>query len=345
MKISASLSQSRFHGFKEFCQLALTGGLTFAGRVIKIFSVRSGFTLITQLGSTIRMMYHSHQIKSLKHFDDKLTMKIGKKVGEVTTFQVWEEMVILTRNPRYLLVKQKLLERCYPYKSVNLANKQRVPWGVYFQIGLLLYGFYFLWTWRVVAGHDLPGATQSGGVVSQTSGLLPPSTDFITPQVTPTAISAGLLPPAVASATISPTAQILPTSTPGPLPTVVIEMGRFSFYDPEIGRDKPEIALVNCAKWNAETKQCDSLLNNGERYQDNYYKAAACRYDLYLQKAEFEVLAPDWLRALFPAGFVCKDTGEAVTGLFFDFLIPWQSMPMAWDQTPWGSPIALRRLK
>ncbi|MDP1713933.1 MAG: hypothetical protein Q8L41_04240 [Anaerolineales bacterium] len=146
--------------------------------------------------------------------------------------------------------------------------------------------------------------------------------------------------------------QIQSTYTPyptyTPFPTVnafPLSNHRFSFYDPMIGKDKPDIALINCENWNFATQYCDSKLRNGERWEDNYFLAAACPYDLYLAGAFFEVVSPDWLKALFPRGFTCKDTGEMVMDLFIDFLIPWGSMPMPYDQTPWGDPITLMRLR
>ena len=137
-----------------------------------------------------------------------------------------------------------------------------------------------------------------------------------------------------------------PTYTPYPTPTnVIIEMARFSFYDPAIGADKPDIALINCADWDTVNKVCNSKLRDGSDYKDMYLKAAACRFDLYNARAEFKVLSPEWLKNLFPDGFTCRDTGDAVNGLFIDFLIPWRSMPMKYDQTPWGYPVALLRVK
>lgn len=144
-----------------------------------------------------------------------------------------------------------------------------------------------------------------------------------------------------------PTYTPYPTYTPMATITPVYELSnhRFSFYDPMIGKDKPEIAEINCAKWNYETNYCDSALRSGERWEDNYFISAACPYDLYVARAHFEVVSPQWLKDLFPRGFTCKDTGELVTGLFIDFLIPWRSMPMPYDQTPWGTPITLMRTR
>lgn len=139
-----------------------------------------------------------------------------------------------------------------------------------------------------------------------------------------------------------------PTYTPYPTFTPIayeVSSYKFSFYDPMIGLDKPEIAELNCANWNYETLNCDSALRNGEDFRTNYLRAAACPYDLYIAAAQFEVVSPDWLRALFPYGFVCKDTGELVVYPYIDFLIPWKSMPMPYDKTPWTDPVTLRRLR
>jgi len=145
--------------------------------------------------------------------------------------------------------------------------------------------------------------------------------------------------------TPQPTLTPLPTPTLDPYQNYPLTNHKFSFYDPMIGKDKPEIRYINCDQWNDVTQYCDSALRNGERWEDNYFIAAACPYDLYMAGAYFEVVSPDWLVKLFPAGFTCKDTGEAVTGLFIDFLIPWQSMPMAYEKTPWATPITLRRIR
>lgn len=141
-----------------------------------------------------------------------------------------------------------------------------------------------------------------------------------------------------------------PTNTPYPTYTPVVvdyplSNFQFSFYDPMIGLDKPEIAELNCGDWNYSTNYCDSPLRNGEPWEQNYLKAAACPYDLYVAGAQFEVVSPDWLHALFPLGFVCKDTGELVIYPYIDFLIPWRSMPMPYENTPWTTPITLRRLR
>jgi hypothetical protein len=153
----------------------------------------------------------------------------------------------------------------------------------------------------------------------------------------------------LSTATFVPTPSPYPTYTPLPTYTALanfpLSNHRFSFYDPMIGRDKPDIALINCENWNFETQYCDSKLRNGERWEDNYFISAACPYDLYLAGAHFQVISPDWLKLLFPQGFTCKDTGEAVTGLFIDFLIPHNQMPMAYDLTPWGTPITLMRTR
>lgn len=152
-----------------------------------------------------------------------------------------------------------------------------------------------------------------------------------------------------ASPTPYPTYTPLPTYTPYPTPEPTpygeIVAGQFSFYDPLIGKDKPEISLVNCPEWNTVTQDCDGTLRSGDDFRDWYNKAAACTEELYLQRAQFVVVSPDWLVKLFPNGFICLDTGGAVKGLFYDFLIRWQDMPMAWEKTPWGSAVILRRVK
>jgi len=143
-----------------------------------------------------------------------------------------------------------------------------------------------------------------------------------------------------------PTAQ--PTYTPYPTPTGIVyplSSHKFSFYDPMIGKDKPEIRYINCDEWNDVTQYCDSAMRSGESWEANYFRAAACPYSLYVERAEFLVVSPDWLVKLFPNGFVCKDTGEAVTGQFIDFLIPWKSMPMDYSETPWATAITLQRIK
>jgi len=142
---------------------------------------------------------------------------------------------------------------------------------------------------------------------------------------------------------ITPTVTPSPSATPGlnyPLSNHL-----FSFYDPLIGRDIPEIAEVNCGQWNYETKYCDSALRSGEPWELNYFRASACPYALFVERAEFLVVSPDWLKVLFPDGFVCKDTGELVTHPFIDFLVPWRSMPMPYADTPWRAPITLMRIK
>lgn len=142
---------------------------------------------------------------------------------------------------------------------------------------------------------------------------------------------------------------VLPTYTPyptyTPAPSYELSNHRFSFYDPAIGKDKPEIAQINCDQWNYTTLTCDSPLRNGERWQDNYFISAACPYELYIAAAQFEIVSPEWLKILFPRGFTCKDTGDAVTGLYIDFLVPWRNMPMPYEQTPWGAPITLMRVR
>jgi len=142
-----------------------------------------------------------------------------------------------------------------------------------------------------------------------------------------------------------PTNTPMPTSTQNEFADYPLSNHKFSFYDPMIGKDKPEIRFINCEKWNDVTQYCDSTLRNGEDWAVNYFTSAACPYDLYMAGAYFRVISPDWLVTLFPVGFVCKDTGDAVTGLFIDFLIPWRSMPMPYEQTPWGTPITLQRIR
>jgi len=152
-----------------------------------------------------------------------------------------------------------------------------------------------------------------------------------------------------AATVFAPTVTPFPTVTPLPSPTAgynyPLSNHKFSFYDPMIGKDKPDIRFINCDKWNDVTQYCDSALRNGEAWENNYYIAAACPYDLYLAGAYFQVVSPDWLVALFPNGFTCKDTGEAVTGLFIDFLIPWRSVPFEYGAVPWGTPITLMRIR
>jgi len=144
---------------------------------------------------------------------------------------------------------------------------------------------------------------------------------------------------------ITPTVTPVPMATFDPYANYPLSNHKFSFYDPMIGKDKPEIRYINCGDWNDVTQYCDSALRNGERWEDNYFIAAACPYDLYMAGAHFRVISPDWLVALFPNGFTCKDTGELVTGLFIDFLIPWRSMPMPYESTPWATPITLQRIR
>ena len=92
---------------------------------------------------------------------------------------------------------------------------------------------------------------------------------------------------------------VLPTYTPyptyTPAPSYELSNHRFSFYDPAIGKDKPEIAQINCDQWNYTTLTCDSPLRNGERWQDNYFISAACPYELYIAAAQFEIVSPEWL--------------------------------------------------
>ena len=170
-----------------------------------------------------------------------------------------------------------------------------------------------------------------------------------TPQLSPWDYSGGVPTSSIIQMTsvFESTQTPYPTYTPYPTLANVYPLSnhRFSFYDPMIGKDKPDIAFINCENWNAVTQYCDSQLRNGETWEANYFISAACPYDLYLAGARFEVVSPAWLLALFPQGFTCKDTGEAVTGLYIDFLIPWANMPMPYDQTPWGTPITLMRLK
>jgi hypothetical protein len=148
---------------------------------------------------------------------------------------------------------------------------------------------------------------------------------------------------AVSIPTVQPTYTPYPTYTPPP--TAVPEAYRFSFYDPVIGRDIPEIAEVNCESWNYETQDCDSFMRSGLDWRLYYRRAAACPYDLFAARAAFVVVSPDWLAALFPDGFECLDTGSSVVYPYIDFLIEWRSMPMPFNQTPWGTPVVLQRVR
>lgn len=124
-----------------------------------------------------------------------------------------------------------------------------------------------------------------------------------------------------------------------------------SFYDPLIGRDFPDIRHVNCSRWDDLSQDCLSALRSGDDFRDYYaghsvrsYSAGACRYELFIQKAEFEVLSPSWLRDLTPL-IRCMDTGEAVQDRWLDVLIQWRDLPMPYEDFPWGELVIVRRVK
>jgi len=221
---------------------------------------------------------------------------------------------------------------------------------------LLFSCFYFVWTWKPAQPFSIQNPGGYNNSPGAQFGLLPPvGLDKLTQTPNPTLVNEMVLTlmPTLQETTLSvESTTVIPVSTALPIPTAVkiavpteliIEMGKFSFYDPLIGRDKPEIALTNCANWDTEKNDCLSMLRDGTDFRAQYFRAAACRYDLFIARAKFKVLAPEWLKTLFPDGFTCVDTGDAVNGIWFDFLIPWRSMPFPWEQTPWGTPIALLR--
>lgn len=139
-----------------------------------------------------------------------------------------------------------------------------------------------------------------------------------------------------------PTYTLYPTYTP--LVFGEVSTGLFSFYDPLIGLDKPEIAETNCEKWNYVTNDCDSKMRDGQDFRDYYGKAAACDHSLYIQRARFRVVSPAWLVRIFPDGFTCLDTGGLVALPYFDFLIRWKDLPFDWSRIPWRAPVVLERL-
>lgn len=171
---------------------------------------------------------------------------------------------------------------------------------------------------------------------SYTAGLQPP-------QVAPTPVSTQVPTPVP---TQVPTLVPTQVSTPAPVDYSggVIEAGLFSFYDPLIGASKPEIAFLNCERWNIDTQNCDSVMASGDDFREYYFKAAACRPDLFAARAKFKVLSPSWLKQLVPE-FECLDTGYLVTGYYFDFLIPWQEIGFEYANVPWRQPISLLRIK
>lgn len=140
-----------------------------------------------------------------------------------------------------------------------------------------------------------------------------------------------------------PTYTPYPTVQPSPTPELVT--GLFSFYDPMIGVDKPEIALVNCDNWDAVNKTCLSGLRDGSHFQDHYFDSMACPSDLYFAGAAYNVISPKWLADLVTPVVTCRDTGGAVVAPYFDFLIPWKSMPFDYDKIPWRTPVVMRRVR
>lgn len=256
-----------------------------------------------------------------------------------TKYMTWKQAGGTTRAN--LITSSLVLFGRYQMPHRPYANSKRSGGANYYasafqtwaMIGLCLFltkDFWGMFLPNPEKGQNMMFAI-NGTEVAPTGAMMVPGLGAL-PTATP-----GLIQP-----TFTPYPTYTPYPTENPYP---ISMHKFSFYDPMIGKDKPEIALINCESWNYTTLYCDSKMRNGEEWKDNYFIAAACPYDLYMAGAFFEVASPNWLATLFPQGVICKDTGEAVTGLFIDFLIPWQSMPMAYDKTPWGTPIALRRIK
>ena len=148
------------------------------------------------------------------------------------------------------------------------------------------------------------------------------------------------------------TPEPLPTYTPYPTytpqPTSVgftdVDYVLFSFYDPLIGKDKPEIRFLNCEKWNDSTQDCDSAMRSGDNFRDFYSRAAACPLDWYNARAVFKVLHPEWLAKIMPE-FECLDTGGAVVHPYVDFLIRWKDMPFEYAKIPWRTPVILQRTR
>jgi len=113
-----------------------------------------------------------------------------------------------------------------------------------------------------------------------------------------------------------------------------------SFYDPDIGRLFPEIALINCHTWNFETRVCESPLGNGEDHRLYYWRALACpKY--YPYETVFRVLSPSWLIGDWP----CKDHGDLIKpqGEYLDFLLPVNDVMARFDGNinnfPWSTKV------
>jgi len=158
-----------------------------------------------------------------------------------------------------------------------------------------------------------------------------PSVGFVDGSVTPS--PTGMVSPTPGSYLILPA-----TSTPV-LPSGAVRKDfLLSFYDPDIGRLFPEIALINCHTWNFDTKVCESPMGNGEDHRENYWKALACpKY--YEYGTVFVVSSPSWL-----AGeWICKDHGDLILpqGEYLDFLIPVNDILARFDGNinnfPWSS--------
>ena len=141
-----------------------------------------------------------------------------------------------------------------------------------------------------------------------------------------------------------PTHTPYPTYTLRPEPTPELVAGLFSYYDPMIGVEKPEIAEVNCDRWDYVNRTCLSGLRDESRFEDHYGDTVACDESLYRVRAAYRVVSPEWLKKLAPI-VTCRDTGGAVKYPYFDFLLRWQDVPFTWETTPWGSSITLERIK
>lgn len=178
-----------------------------------------------------------------------------------------------------------------------------MPWGVYAQVALLIYGFYIVWTWQ---GNSvkLPSSAQARAVLTSQPvyGLLPPSSDFFTP--TP---AVKLTPTPQATPQATPTlVQAVPVAQPTDYAPVMVF--RYSYYNPALGG-------VNCYAWNDITQTCDSTLANGEDWRENYGRAVACAPEIAFGSV-IDVIYP----AQLAGKWLCKDRGGAIVGDYIDFL-------------------------
>lgn len=156
-----------------------------------------------------------------------------------------------------------------------------------------------------------------------------------------TAIQSYITPSPIPTRTAIPSATIQASFTP-----IVQLTFKLSFYDPAIGRIFPEIALVNCAVWDAYLNDCTSKVNHGQDHYSLWYRRGVACPAPFIIGQRFRVISPPELVAV-SSEWQCIDRGGAIVDGYLDFMLRypddiWSGVNL--NAFPWNYPVVVEVL-